>query len=127
MTKDYVTWNDIDKAVAEIVDWAKGQYFENVYGIPRGGLIPAIMLSHRLGLPLTTNPEKHKTLVVDDIVDSGETMEDFTHYKTVSLYYNAKSKFKPLFHVHEVKNWIVFPWETDQSSKVDYKEKDNET
>ena len=44
-----------------------------VYGIPRGGLIVAVLVSHKLGIPLITSLRDmygKKFLVVDDIVDT---------------------------------------------------------
>ena len=42
---------------------------DSVMGLPRGGLIPAVLLSHEIGLPYVQHPGKN-TLVVDDICDS---------------------------------------------------------
>ena len=63
--------------------------YDFVLGVERGGLIPAVHLSHRLGIPLRTLTwssvykdasmvtwfllRNKKILLVDDIVDSGKT------------------------------------------------------
>ena len=53
-----------------------GEGFDGIYGIPAGGLVPAVYLHYRLKLPLMLAPTE-RTLVVDDIVDTGLTM---SHY-----------------------------------------------
>ena len=50
----------------------------SLYGIPRGGLIPAVLISHRTGIPITTNIEEaNKIIFVDDLLDSGDTFKFF--------------------------------------------------
>ena len=55
MTKEYITWNKIEKAI-DVIDEKIPKELKNqvrgIYGIPRGGLIPAVMLSHRLKIPI---------------------------------------------------------------------------
>lgn len=43
---------------------------DGIYGIPRGGLPLAVLLSNRLSLPLLMAPTK-QCIVVDDIFDTG--------------------------------------------------------
>ena len=47
---------------------------DSVTGIARGGLIPAVMVSHKLDLPYV-DAVGPNTLVIDDIADSGVTLE----------------------------------------------------
>jgi GTP cyclohydrolase I len=59
-----------------------------VYGVPRGGLLPAYALAEKLGLPLRTSFETKNVeewgkditdgLVVDDLIDSGRTRTRFS-------------------------------------------------
>ncbi len=62
-------------------------------------------------------------LVVDDIVDSGQTVRFVldilktnlpnASIKTAVLYYKPKiSVINPDYYVHETEDWIVFPWES---------------
>ncbi len=96
---------------------------KQVAGISRGGLLPALILSHLLKLPLMSidyssksgegddknhtnelplvSPDSGNMLVVDDICDSGKTMKEVvSHFQqyvdtyTAVLYY--KFQIKPL-------------------------------
>ena len=88
-------------------------------GIPRGGLVVAVRLSHLLDVPLidsTVHLLPTSTLVVDDIADTGRTLERFrkgcVHVYIATLYYHKQSSVVPDFWVREkTDKWIVFPWE----------------
>ena len=73
-SKIYLSWDDINSLVDTLTNKIIKTIppVDSIMGLPRGGLIPAVMLSHRLGLPLVSKPTKG-TLIVDDICDSGET------------------------------------------------------
>lgn len=98
MDKVYYTWQQVHDLIHAIVgkiqqdDWKP----QMVVGITRGGLVPAVMISHEFETPLETinlslrdNPELNdqnlqkisdytargwKVLVVDDINDTGATI-----------------------------------------------------
>lgn len=61
-----------------------------------------------------------KILVVDDIVDTGETLVYVIKYlkdkgakivKTCVLHYKKKSMYKPSYYGEKTSKWIVYPWE----------------
>lgn len=64
-----------------------------------------------------------RVLVVDDIADSGDTLEaimshleDKFHtieFKSATLYYKETSCYKPHFWINEATEWIDFFWEVD--------------
>ncbi len=66
-------------------------------------------------------------LVVDDIVDSGDTLiEVLAHlqakypqieYKTASLFYKKSAKIAPTWYVNEADAWIDFFWSVDLKGK----------
>ena len=87
---------------------------KNIYGIPRGGLVLAVYLSHLLNIPIVDRPTGKETLIVDDIADTGTTLNDFKDYTIATLYYHKQSKVKPDIWIYEKKdNWILFPWENE--------------
>lgn len=91
--------------------------FKNIYGVPRGGLVFAVKMSHLLNIPLILDPSEitPTTLIVDDIADSGVTLYNpkFKYNFTITLFYNQQSKFEPNFWLHQKPEnaWVIFPWE----------------
>lgn len=73
----------------------------SVYGIPRGGCVPAAILAGLWGTALLDAPEPD-CLIVDDLVDSGATRE---------RYLGHGASFDALLHKAAGDGWIVFPWE----------------
>jgi len=125
-SKTYLTWSDLEMLVhdlcAQIV--MSGIQIEHIYGLPRGGLIPAVMVSHKLGIPMTQDPNQLNTLIVDDICDSGETFKKlYLQYPNVEfacLHFKPHtSVFHPTFFTKFHSNdWIVYPWELTNSDTV---------
>ena len=121
-------WEEIDRLVNVLCEKIVTQIpsIDSVMGLPRGGLIPAVMVSHRLGLPLVTLPEPH-TLVIDDIADSGVTLTNTPGIYTAVLHYKPHtSVFKPDLYSVEYKgdDFLQYPWETDESEPIaDYLKK----
>ena len=117
-------------------------------GIGRGGLVPAAYLSHRTGIQMLSVDHSsgevgfgdelldklaakirsgRKILIVDDINDSGGTIqylraaigakiEDPAGLRVAVLVHNVRSKADAEYHGSEIdreqdKRWYVFPWE----------------
>jgi hypoxanthine phosphoribosyltransferase len=91
---------------------------DSVMGLPRGGLIPAVLISHELGLPYVQHPGKN-TLVVDDINDTGHTLSKAPGAYWAVLHNKPTSKFKDCIYAKEVGDqWIVYPWEREDSEAI---------
>jgi len=123
--KEFVSWNVIDEAVTDIAFNIKNtnKDFKGVYGIPRGGLILAVMLSHKLDLPLIMSKDEldENSIIIDDIADTGRTLWDFIEYQSyvVTIHKHEKSIFKPDYSVLDKGDkWIVYPWETEDSEEI---------
>jgi hypoxanthine phosphoribosyltransferase len=90
-----MTYQDVDNIAENIV--RSGWIPEIIVGVQRGGLIPAVMLSHKLNIQMKVVPwstrdgvernipfnvqiahdyAKKRMLVIDDIIDSGKTVRD---------------------------------------------------
>ena len=118
--KVYVSWKDLEEFIDSLIDEMNKQNFKptGVYGIPRGGLIPATLISYKLDIPLLMNASKG-CLIVDDIADSGRTLSHFTEndtqfnkYFIATMFYHERSIVKPTYYKFEKNDkWIVFPWE----------------
>ena len=122
-----ITWDEFDEAVEQMTIAAKEVmdhiHIDAIYGIPRGGLVLGVCLSHALDLPLIstsaiTNGKHKNILVVDDIADTGETLINLS--KTVdretslfyTLHYDENSTFEPDFYYAGNSGfWISYPWE----------------
>ena len=49
--KVFMSWKWVDDQIDKLAEQLKDKKLYYVSGIPRGGLIPAIMLSHKLDVP----------------------------------------------------------------------------
>lgn len=128
-----ITWQGIDKVVNDLVGFLNDSEFDAVFGIANGGIIPAVLVANRLGIKYieTINKDdnildieklmdRYETvLIVDDINDTGKTLDRFMHIDTVALY-NCVTLFKRhstkwpnVLCGHELDNddWLHFPWE----------------
>ena len=120
--KVFVSWEDIDKYLNAVVEdiIKRGLKPSGVYGIPRGGLIFATMLSYKMDIPLLLNAAKD-CIIIDDIADSGRTLLHFTKndtqfnkYYITTMFYHERSLVKPDYYMFEKNDsWIVYPYEYD--------------
>jgi uncharacterized protein len=144
-------WNQIyDMLLTQAQKILSQHYLPDIaVGISRGGLVPARILTDLLETkelttlqiqfytdieqtlpeptlkrPLTINLARKQVLLVDDIVDSGESLQlAKTHVqtqgaaivKTVTLYLKPKSKVLPDFFGKQTSNWVVFPWDIKET------------
>ena len=128
--KVFISWSQYELYIARIADWITMCCEEEVgaiYGLPRGGLPIAVSLSHKLDLPILMNyydrklVTKKKILVVDDIADTGHTLKSFEtpHNVICTIHYHQDSITRPDFFCTEKgDDWIVYPWETEDSETV---------
>lgn len=84
--------------------------YNSIYAVPNGGYIIAIILSNLLRIPLVIKPEK-KTLIVDDLIDSGKTMKLFPENDKAVLYVKNKRYDEVTYYAEITNNWLIFPWE----------------
>lgn len=117
-----INWSLYDSDVRVLADqirrWPGFLELEHVLGIPRGGMVLAVHLSHLLDLRYEHSKiglDPKKTLLVDDVSDSGKTL---WHYKqfgfvVVTLYMKPGTRLVPKFYVREYsrETWLNFPWE----------------
>ena len=101
-----------------------------ITGVPRGGLIPAVLMSHKFNIPFIgleaakTLPGelKKKILVIDDIADSGNTLAQIErhNFQTATLARRYSATFTPSMVGQDVRDdhWLVFPWENIRSKSI---------
>lgn len=124
--KIYLSWDDIETLINQLCEWIDKSELPitSITGIERGGLIPAVMISHKLNLPYVHSVHPN-TLVIDDICDTGETLNLILEAPTAVLHYKPTAIHKPTFYAKEVGDeWIVYPWERKDSEPIqDYLKK----
>jgi hypoxanthine phosphoribosyltransferase len=141
----YIGWAEYGKlteALAEKIR-SSGKIFDLVVGIARGGIPVAMVVSDRLGLKidtitvksysgiakrgsvrilsaLTEDVKGKQVLVVDDLVDQGDTMSGVKGFlsekgakdvETAVLIKKPWSKTQPDYFLETADEWIVFPFE----------------
>ena len=125
--KKYISWDDFDILVNELADMIPEGVYEGVYAVPRGGLITGVMLSHKLDLPFIDRLQGYygkKFLIVDDIADTGETLnrfkaEIYDHADIATIHYHKQSIVEPAYWVESKGDrWIVYPWEKKNSEEI---------
>ena len=124
--KEFVTWEQVEEFV-EYVKQSLDIPVSGVFGLPRGGLVLAVMLSHKLRVPMLMSPAPG-CLIVDDICDSGESLLHYVRnssgtasgyymdgYKVATMYYkDNRLGIKPdIYKYRKGDKWIVFPWEME--------------
>jgi GTP cyclohydrolase IA len=77
----------------------------SVYGVPRGGIPVAYMLSKMIGAIVVDNVED-ADIIVDDLVDSGKTKQKYKELYPDKPFYALFTKGLDIENV-----WIQFPWE----------------
>lgn len=115
----YYTWGQFETDAKKIARILKGVNFDGIWAPPRGGLTPAVKLSHLLDIPFIEKPTK-LSLIIDDIADTGKCLGVYAKdgYFIVTLFYHKQSIFTPRIWIREKKEkYIIFPWEKWQCAK----------
>ena len=116
-----LSWIEFDECIDSISSQCKNKKFEGVYGFPRGGLCLAVTISHSLELPLLDEP-KTNSLIVDDIYDTGHTLERVKNLEGTETYVWISKKKPTWWNSYKyIKNneWIIFPWENISTANKD--------
>ena len=127
--KVFLSWGDIQAAVEILANriTSSGIKIAAIGGLPRGGLVPAVMLSHKMGIPFVSQANIAKVpgniLIVDDICDSGETLKQFKFEEnvyTATIHHKRSAAVEPNFFYQLAyeNQWIVYPWENKDSDTV---------
>lgn len=123
----HLTWDDIYTEVSRITkfiaQWATMQRLSSfplgVYGVPRGGIIPALLVVYALKEETVNcrmvEDVREAHIIIDDVCDSGETKERFTALHPKKGFYTIVDKQGR--HSHWKNRWVVFPWERMQEEK----------
>ena len=141
MKQVFLCYHDIHTDCIKLAKIIKKKFNpEKLILISRGGLIPGSIIANYLGIQdidviaLKTYTKRKrasdikifkrikslkKLVVIDDLVDSGETAkivkEMMPNSKFVVLYAKTSGKKQADLHLYDFKDsdWLVFPWEQD--------------
>lgn len=103
-----------NEAINQLATKIDADKYSGLYPIPRGGYMPAIVLSQLTGLPIHTALEAG-SLVVDDLIDSGRTLEQFKDNDKAVVYAKNGNVSKTTYYAQEISGWIKFPDENNRS------------
>ena len=107
-----------------------GEYYDlrSVYSINTIGYDDTQKLDAVKVFNLPQLQEARSVLIVDDIVDSGDTLvevlkalgEAYPHvtFKTAALFYKKSAKIAPNWYVKKSTEWIDFYWTVDMQRKI---------
>ncbi|MCJ7450154.1 MAG: phosphoribosyltransferase [Candidatus Nanohaloarchaeota archaeon QJJ-9] len=145
--KQHLAYGELEKAINELYREIEESGFspDSVVSIHRGGDPLGIRISHRFNIPqgiVNANhydgeerqeiveiqgkilePVEGDVILVDDIVDTGKTMEEVEKklegyekvdcIKTASIHTKERTVYKPDFTYSNIDSsiWIVYPWE----------------
>jgi len=122
----YVRGPELLEALERLRELVKGVPADAVCGIKRSGFLPAVYLSHQLGLPMFADaevgeiPEKlARVLLVDAVVNTGKTMERVKRrlmragksVTTAVLYKENSSAYVVDFHLEVASDLVHFFYE----------------
>lgn len=99
------------KTAAEaIIETTEGYVVHGLYGVPRGGIPAAYLVSKYLPESHVVDAIEEATVIVDDLIDSGATQrwwkESFPELPFHALYTKVDGD-----------GWIEFPWETTHDNQ----------
>ena len=117
----HLSWAAFDQAVGHIAASCAGDSHCGIHGIPRGGLVLAVALSHRLELPLLHTPQPG-CLIVDDVYETGQTLAPYRDLAGARLVVWVSKVEPQWWHAVEVtpsSEWLVFPWEDAAAAAAD--------
>ena len=119
MKIERLSWEDFDDAV-DILNGEIPAHINAIYGQARGGLPLAVALSHASGLPLTFE-DGLDVLWVDDIVDSGRTINESAMRFGAYAAWVVRAYNSDILHARIVdEDWVLFPWEDASRVLTDY-------
>lgn len=93
-----IGWSEIYERLKEITKEYPNAKF---YGVPRGGVVVAGLTGN------PTNNIEEADVIIDDLIDSGKTMERYQKYDKPFVALIDKRKNNDI-------SWLVFPWETKE-------------
>jgi xanthine phosphoribosyltransferase len=134
-----ISWEEFEKDIKALADSIPYKASTKILAVTRGGLVPAYFLARYLSVKLirtlcitsynkdneqkdlkvipasTEVSKRYNWLIVDDLIDTGKTLELAKKYypnsKIAVLYKKPHSPDLVDYCVKEKDGWVCFPWE----------------
>lgn len=135
--KKYLSWDEYIQLIYDLgyyiwrEEGVNALNFDGIFGIPRGGVFIASVLSYKYDVPLILKDEDitPRTLIVDDIADTGTTLEKYCDCGSVlaTIHYAKGCRVTPDYYLRTNQGlWIVYPYEDKTSDTTpDYLKNDS--
>jgi len=98
-----------------------------IHPIPAGGIAVAVAMNEILKYKMLSveeyknYPNKSEVLVIDDLVDSGKTVERYPESDVAVLYKKVHCPITPKYYLKEIgSEWVTFPHEKDKDGVLDH-------
>ena len=141
--KIYINWNDFHQHTKKLCQKIKAHgTYDKIIAVSRGGLIPAGIIAYELNIrnneavnfssydnqesratqdiemSVHVGKVDEKTLVVDDLADSGRTFQVLRKYfpkaTFVTIYAKKQGASQVDIYAEDIPDkWIVFPWDVE--------------
>lgn len=111
-----ITFDEIDYSLELLKKQIENKSYIGIYGIPRAGLILAILFSYKTGLPLLASPTKN-CLVIDDDIGTGLTIQGYLNkYDTYVMFLPEDKSIQTTYFYQYYNNKIYryFPWSKNE-------------
>lgn len=114
------TWDELETRARQTAARWHGAGLTAVYGVPRGGIVPAVMVAKHLGVTMADELVPN-VLVIDDLVDSGATARRYNGAPFDALYRKSWSPPGIASRAMAVPgdSWVSFPWEAGETPAAD--------
>lgn len=109
----YISWSMFYGLCEQLSKKINREKYSNLYPVMKNGLPVAERLSGYIDLPISYQLKKN-SLVVDDLIDSGKTLDQFPDNDKAVLFVKNDNENKINYFVKVLNEWITFPWEKEE-------------
>lgn len=150
-----LSWDEVEEYVSDLAERIRSVYQpDTILAVMKGGGVIGVLLADRLGvgrvytanirsyekamsrgeLDIYQKPPKEplsgkRVLVVDDIVDSGQSLSTVMQLtelcgasdaRSATLLVKEHSPYIPDFYIKKVEGWVFYPWEVREACEEIY-------
>ena len=116
-----ISWKELEELASEIAENVKASPIEPkfLYAVDQQSLVPAMLISRKLEIPITDNCKNSYTLFVSAVVREGKSLisavDKANCFVTCSFVLKDGASFEPDFVGKKIGmgDWAVFPWSNE--------------